>query len=308
MKCELRDGEIARESAGGIDMELLLPFLSGLVYVVGVLLLKRASEMGVDVWRATRFCNWSISVMFVPVTLLGGSITSWGLWWQPALTGFLFVVGQVFSLLALKVGDVSVATPVLGVKILLVGILATVLAGERLGASLWIAAALSSAAIALLHAGGGGAHRRVGTTILLSGLAAVIYALFDVLVQKWSPNWGAGRFLPVMMGFVALFSFAVRAPNAVPKAQPGAGGWLAGGAAFLGLQGLMFVTAVAIYANVTVANVLYSSRGLWSVVAVWLVGHWFGNREQHLGGRVIGWRMVGAALMLVAIVLVVMSR
>jgi len=43
----------------------------------------------------------------------------------------------------------------------------------------------------------------------------------------------------------------------------------------------------------------------WSVVAVWLVGHWFANTEAQLGGQVLRWRLAGAALMTAAIVLIV---
>jgi hypothetical protein len=60
-----------------------------------------------------------------------------------------------------------------------------------------------------------------------------------------------------------------------------------------------------LFHDATAANVLYSSRGLWSVVAVWAIGHWFSNREQHLGAAVLRWRLAGALLMLVAVVLVV---
>jgi hypothetical protein len=70
------------------------------------------------------------------------------------------------------------------------------------------------------------------------------------------------------------------------------------------MQGLAFLTSIAIYGRATSANVLYSSRGLWSVVAVWAVGHWFANREQHLGARVLGWRLVGAILLMMALVMV----
>ena len=38
---------------------------------------------------------------------------------------------------------------------------------------------------------------------------------------------------------------------------------------------------------------------------MWLVGHWFSNLEQGLGTRTLAWRLLGAALMLSAIVLVV---
>ena len=51
--------------------------------------------------------------------------------------------------------------------------------------------------------------------------------------------------------------------------------WLAAGAMCFSTQGLMFITSISLYRQATSANVLYSSRGLWSVVAVWAIGHWF---------------------------------
>ena len=130
-------------------MHLLLPLLPGMVYVAGALFLKRAADLRADVWRTTRACNVATALMFAPLVVLGGTIPGSSLWWQPALVGILFVVGQVLTLLALKVGDVSVATPVMGVKILLVAVLVALLVGEPLGAHLWVAALLSSLAIDL---------------------------------------------------------------------------------------------------------------------------------------------------------------
>jgi hypothetical protein len=80
--------------------------------------------------------------------------------------------------------------------------------------------------------------------------------------------------------------------------------WLIAGAACFALQGMTFITSISIYRHATVANVLYSSRGLWSVVAVWAIGHWFENREQHLGAKVLAWRFVGAILLMAAILMV----
>ena len=39
---------------------------------------------------------------------------------------------------------------------------------------------------------------------------AAAYACFDVLVQKWSPVWGTGRFLPIAMACGAAYSLALR--------------------------------------------------------------------------------------------------
>lgn len=289
---------------------LLLPLLAALVYVTGALLLRRAAQGGADAWRMAWAANLLSAVVFSPLLLLGGTLQPLPQWGQPAAVALLFVLGQVFTFRALQSGDVSVATPVLGLKIILVALLTTVLLRDALTPVLWAAAALSSAAVALLNFTGGGAHHRVGMTIVLSALAAASYALFDVLVQKWSPAWGVGRFLPVMMGFVAGYSLLLRfVPATRGRGTPRAAlPWMMPGALCLAVQGVMFVSAIALYGQATVANVLYSSRGLWSVLAVWLVGHWFGNRERHLGARVLVLRLCGAALLTLAVVLVLLDR
>jgi hypothetical protein len=69
----------------------------------------------------------------------------------------------------------------------------------------------------------------------------------------------------------------------------------------------MFTSSISIYRHATSANVLYSSRGLWSVVAVWGIGHWFANREQHLGAWVLAWRLVGAILLMAALLMVLLD-
>jgi hypothetical protein len=40
------------------------------------------------------------------------------------------------------------------------------------------------------------------------------------------------------------------------------------------------------------------------VLAVWWLGHLFGNTEHTLGGAVLKWRLIGAALLSSAILLV----
>jgi drug/metabolite transporter (DMT)-like permease len=294
----------------GLPLPLLLPLAAAMVFVVGALLLKRASDLGADVWRTTRIINYTTAIVASPLFLLGGTIPSASLWWQPAVAGSLFFAGQVFSLLALSTGDVSVATPVLGVKILLVALLTAMLIGDPIGARLWTAAALSTVAIALLNTGGAHPHTRVGTTILLAALGATAYACFDVIVQKWSPVWGTGRIVPMAMACAAVYSIPLRRFSRSADLQVGREpmsrytGWIIAGAVLFAVQGLTFITSISIYRHATTANVLYSSRGLWSVVAVWGIGHWFVNREQHLGTHVLAWRLVGAILLMAALLMV----
>jgi hypothetical protein len=98
-----------------------------------------------------------------------------------------------------------------------------------------------------------------------------------------------------------IFRFSAPLSQVPGKAWP----WLVGGSVLLGVQSITFVSTLAVFGKATNANIVYASRGLLSVVLVWLVGHWFHNAEQHLGPKVMRWRLAGALMMMSAIVLVV---
>ena len=226
----------------------------------------------------------------------------------PPILRLRFVSGQVSTVLALKVGDVSLATPVMGIKMVLVALLTAIIIPEWPTPALWTAAILSSIAVALLNISPSHQRRRANLTIAIAAYAAFSYALFDVLVQKFSPAWGTGRFLPTMLAFVAVHSAFLRPwTSPAPVASAESRRWLVGGALCLAAQALLIVTPIAVWGFATRANVLYSARGMWSVLIVWLVGHWFGNREQSLGRWIFVSRLVGAALMTIAVIVVVLN-
>lgn len=289
-----------------ISPSLLLPLAAALLYVLGALLVKRAADFGVGGWRTAFVSNCVSALLFQGLLPLGGSFHLERLW-QPALVGVFFLLGQLLNYLALERGDVSVATPVLGVKILLVAFFTALFLEQGVTPRLAAAAAASSLAIALLGWSGGGRHHHVARTIALAGGSASMFALADVFVQKWAPAWGVGRFLPAMLGCVAVLSLALLPflPAPLTTIPRRAWSWLLAGCTFVGLQSALFGASIAVYGHATAANVLYSSRGLWSVALVWTIGHWFESREQQLGARVLRWRLAGAASMLAAIALVV---
>ncbi len=293
---------------------LALPLGAALAYVAAALSLKRAADLGVGLWHSTVVCNVLAALVFQSLLLLGGT---WAplphAWWQPLVIALLFIAGQMATLFALQKGDVSLATPVLGLKILLVALFTTLVVRQGVPGKLWLAAVLSTAGIVVLNrAGGGGARRAadsspspVARTVASAGLAAAAYALFDVLVQKWSPAWGMGRLLPLTVALVGVLSCTLIPlfPTPLRSLSPSARRWLVLGGLLMGFQSLLFVSAIAHFGQATVANIVYSSRGLWSVLAVALLGHWFRNAEQAHGGAVLRGRFVGALLMFAAIAL-----
>ena len=284
---------------------LALPLASAMLYVIGALLLRRAADYGVGFWRTTFVANLICAAVFAPLLLLGGKFHV-HLLWQPAVVALLFVLGSVLNFISLDRGDVSIATPVLGIKIILVALFTTLIVGELIPLKLWLAAVLSTTAIALLNRTRAAHHHHVTSTILAAGSSAASFALFDVLVQKWSPAWGLGRFPPLMLGFVAIYAVGLvpRFPAPLKTIPGSAWPWLLGGSLVMAVQSLIFVGTVAYFGHATTANVIYSSRGLWSVVVVWIIGHWFHNAEQQLGAGILQWRLIGSAMMLAAIALV----
>ncbi len=293
-----------------LPVHLLLPLASGFGYVVAVMLVKGSARHGVGLWRTTFVSNVAMGVCFAPMWLLGGISIGWAGFWRPAMTAAVFFLGQVLTFMALA-GEVSVATPVLGLKILLVALFSTVLLAGDVPMIWWAAAALSTVAIGLLNRPikGVTTGSAVGRTVVLAAGAAVAFALSDVLVQKWAPEVGPGRFLPIMFGGLAVFSLGlIPFFNAPLCSMPAAAWpWLLSGSVLLALQAAGMAWTLATHGDATAANVIYSSRGLWSVVLVWLVGHWFGNAEGKLPAAVLRRRFAGASLMLLAIGLVLLA-
>lgn len=294
-----------------MTFDLWLALLCAVLFSAGALLVKRANQLGVGPWETTLISNLTTALGLVCLWPMGGQIPSWSLLWQPAIVAVSFIAGQAFVFLAYHRGDVSVATPVLGVKIILVAVFTTVIGGDKLPWQLWLGAVLSTLAVVLLNrtdrspTGG-----KVGMTVSLAIGCALFFALFDALVQKWGPAWGAGRFLPVMMLMVAALSLAAHPFfSKGPLKLRGAGGpWLWCGTGLIALQSTIFVGAIVVYKNAAPANVVFSSRGLWTVVLVWLAGHWFHSTEQHVGATVMRWRLAGAVVMMSAIALVMLRR
>ena len=286
----------------------IFPLLAALLYAFGALVLKRSSDLGVGLWRTTFVANLIVAALFSMLWLLGGPPVEKELLWQPGIIAMCLFIGQLSQFLALEKGDVSVAVPVFGLKVILVAFLTPFLIGEAVGLKLWIAAFLSVLGITCLNRKDAEKPpRNLLVTFIAGGIGAVAFAVFDVLVQKWGPAWGASRLLPCIFWINAILSFGLIFRFSAPLSKiPGkAWPWLAGGSALLGIQSITFVSTLAVFGKATNANIIYASRGLLSVVLVWMIGHWFQNAEQHLGPKVMRWRLVGTLLMMSAIVLVI---
>jgi drug/metabolite transporter (DMT)-like permease len=283
----------------------LIPFICAFMYPLGTLLVKRALDKGADVWSVTVLNYAIMALVFLPALLLDSRPIPWELWWQPACMGLCSFLGQAFGFKAISSGDLTIATPALGSKVLIVALLTMTLLRQSVPWPLWIAAGCSFAAVFFLQAGIKTARRKVFMTLFFSLMTATCFALGDVLLQKWSPGWGVFHFVPAFACFSAIYSLALIPLMRRPLLDfsPSAWKWLLGGTGALSLQSLGFTVVIGLFGKVTQSNIIFSSRGLWNFLLIWFVGHWFGNHERAAGHQVMGNRLIGAGLMFAAILL-----
>lgn len=290
-------------------MHLLLPLLASLLFVSGLIFMKRAGAAGVGTATTLFVSNQCTAVCFSALWFLGGAGQPWSMLWQPAIIAFLYILGLLLTFLAINCGDVSIATPVFGVKVLLVAILLTFVGDTPLPMSVWYAVALATFGIAMIQWTGRSNPKRVVTTILLAISASTAYAAFDVLVQRWSPAWGVGRFLPISFWFVGIFSFVL-----VPWVEwrslrkPEIGAFLWPGSILLALQAICIVFTLSVFGDAARVNVVYALRGLWGVTLAWWVAKRWGGNEESLSRGVFLTRLCGAVLLTLAVVMAIVGK
>ena len=300
---------------------LILPLGAGFGYACGAVAIKRALSAGASGAWVNLLCNTAMAVLFQGLWLLPGHPLDPELLLAPVLCGLLFFMGQVFTFRAIDTGDVSVATPLLGSKVLLVALFSFLLIGKSLPHAIWMASLMASLGIGLISYSPGGKHTRLLEAIAWSLAAAAVFALTDVLVQRWVPLVGYSRFAPLMFGSVGLFS-VVYVPSLMVSRASSKGGsvqhflveasrlskslpWLLVGALLLAVQALAMYSAIGLFGSATMTNILYGSRCLWSVLLVWVLGSMAGDFST--GQKQVGMmirRLIGAVLLFGAMALV----
>lgn len=290
---------------------LFAVFVCAIVYTIGALCAKRALAGGATVWQVNFAANMAMSVLYLPFWLGADWAMVLTQGYKPVLAAAAFFTGQLFTFAALRKGDVSVATPLLGAKVIFVAFITSFLFGEAVGMKWWLAAAVCTCGIFLVT----GSQRRTegwtrhsGKTAAYSLTAAMAYALTDTLLQHWSVEVGVVSFVAVMFSFVGIFTCALYVP---------AVGWrklvvspavarraLILGALLLGAQNLVMALAIRFSGDATAVNIVYSSRCVLSVVLAWATARWLGSREASLPRPVLLLRLAGALLLAGAILMV----
>lgn len=316
-------------------MHLLLPLIAAIAFATGSMVFKRAFAEGATLSHAVVVNNVVLGLLFVPLMALDPNPIPWDRLHLPCITAGTFIAGHLLNVAALRMGDVSVATPLLGVKVVFVALIARFVFGSPLSDGQMMAAALTSVGVLVTGltdfkispAGlGHSSGRRAGRTTVLALGCAASFAVTDVLIQVWATQFGVFNFLSLLFGALALESLLVlpllgfkarpetqhlpifEQAIASLKAPPQAWRWIALATTLSAIQALLVAGTIAVWRDAAGVNVVYGTRGLWSLALVWWAGSWFGNAERRDSGpRVILARATGGALILTAVILALRS-
>jgi drug/metabolite transporter (DMT)-like permease len=286
----------------------LLALLAGLIYAGGAIAGKKALELGCGQMRAVILSNLILSLCFIPHLFISSGWPTLRELGIGAGLGSIFLLAQALLFRALRAGDASMVSPLMGVKSILVAFLLVLLglSHEPLASSTWVAAGLTAIAVGLIGWPARNSGRTSAKGIILAIASAASFSLLDSMVPHFSHQTDPVQMLFCIFGSLGLLTLVLlpwREEAIFRRSDPGdTWAWRSG--ILIALQAVLMSTAIACYRVPTEVNIVYSSRGLWTILFV----AWLGNRlclsEGSLTPWVKGRRLAGSILLGICILLI----
>lgn len=286
----------------------LLALLAGLIYAGGAIAGKKAMELGCGQVRAVILSNLILSVCFIPHLFISSGWPSLRELAIGAGLGSIFLLAQALLFRALRAGDASLVSPLMGVKSILVAFFLVLLgfSDAPLSSATWLAAGLSAIAVALIGWPARHHGRASAKGILLAIGSAAAFSLLDSMVPHFSHQTDPVRMLFCIFGSLGLLSLFLLPwkEEALFRRDQAGDLWVWRSGGLIALQAVLMSTAIACYRVPTEVNVVYSSRGLWTILFV----AWLGKRLCLSEGTLSPWvkarRFAGSLLLGICILLI----
>ncbi len=291
---------------------LLFPLVAAIGYAIASLLLKKALTEGARPMACFHINNWTSTLAFLPLAFFETQPVNWQDWYLPVGLGVLFFIGGWFTFIAMQRGDVSLVTPVLGSKVVFVALGASLFIADSMKPLMWLAAFITTGGIFMMSATDFKTPKgaRLAGPVVMALISAALYAFADVFLQKWAPSFGPKTFLALLAGTTGVLSLISMTllPNRPPIPWNRATQWSIGGSALIAAQSMTLGLSLAYFNDAVGVNVVYATRGMWSLAVVALLGPLLGNRERHDSGKAYGIRIVAALLLMAGVICAVISR
>jgi len=101
---------------------LLLPLAAAVIYSLGSIVVKRALKDGVTMDQSFHLTNFVVGLVFLPLLFFEETVLKWLEVWRSLIMGSMFFAGNWLTFVAIKRGDVSLVTPIMGTKVVFVAV------------------------------------------------------------------------------------------------------------------------------------------------------------------------------------------
>lgn len=293
------------------SLHLFFPLLSSVLFVLAATFARQATILGVSPYTMTALSNCILAACWFAFGCVRGQWLETAGLVSATWIAVTFVGGQLATYLAFRWGDVSLATPVFGVKIIIVAFFSSFVHQSGIEFKTWLAAGLATVGVIIMQLGGAGGSaphlttRRATLAIGLALLAATLLSLFDVSVQSAGKRFGALAFLSTMFSCVGLLSLGLLpwTDRLSSLRKHGSLKPLIIAATLMAVQAISITYSLAQYGDATRINIVYSLRGLWSVLLAWVIGRWWITSSSQLSRSTLMLRLLGTVLLTLAVVI-----
>ncbi len=258
-------------------------------------------------------CGIAALITYSPTILFSG-IWHWTIWLPCVVsTGtYLFGTSAVFRVLTRN--DASRLSPLLGLKIIALGLIVSLVFGQTLSVEQWLAVMLCAAAAILLQQGGSGLPVR---SLILLSCGCICFAIADLgiveMIDAMQNILSLTRFsvgclaLLVTYVFIGLIVFPFAVFEYARRPFPTMRDWQAAGEYSVAWLFAMFGLYACIgYVGVILSTILQSTRGIMSVlIGAILSGRGWHQLESKVDQNVFFKRLLAALCMTTAIALYV---
>ena len=293
----------------GILFGLLAASFQSLCYVLSRIFVTRVGNTPGQLFVLSHVQMGVAAAAALPFLLAGGPPVPSGFFWPLMGAAFFYLAGQVALFRALRTVEASRVSPLLGLKILILALIAAFVLRRPVGGLQWAAVGLSVLAAFVLNYSGRSIPFPAALIVLV---CCVFYSVSDLCIRALVDSLEAvGPFRAILLGCamsyvltgivgVCLLPSCGRTTPAQWKgALPVAATWL---------LAMVFLFATFRLLGVVFGNIIQSSRGLISIfLGAWIarLGHL--HLEGRVGTGVLLRRAVAAALMTAAVALYVLG-
>ncbi len=287
--------------------DIFFPFIAAALYCISVIFVKLASRnkelSGVSVLVMTNLLS---GTLFIPQIFFESQLPSLSIIWQPLLASAFCAVGNIATFICAEKGEISLMTPIMGIKILIVIMLARLFLDVELPHALTISGAICCLAIFIMgYSKDSLKSKKLVFTFVLAIIACASYAACDVLMQKYAHNFTRSAMLSLTTIMIPL-SIIPLLPRFIREVRVARISTISIGfasAAFMVIEMYMMFLSITGEVGAPLCNILYNTRGLMAIVFIYILGKRFASLRE-LSKTSAMQRAIGATMILIAVAIV----